>query len=123
MVYLLFLFSPKQTILQARACIKRELATLSARTARQKALAALHADALNLLTEVKEMPRHGLVVTENVCFDTQVPITAFEYHYDDSGSNATIKERIAYYYNTTSTSSSSTTTTTTTSTTKIVSIL
>ncbi len=99
MVHLLFLFSSTQTILQARACIQRELATLSgAQTARQKALAALHADALDLLTEVVDMPRHGLVVTENVCFNTMVPITAFEYLYDDSGTNAALKERIAYYY-------------------------
>jgi hypothetical protein len=125
MVYLLFLFSPKQTIMQARTCIQRELATLKTSSARQKALAALHIDALNLLAEVGEMPPHGgLVVTENVCFDTHVPITAFEYMYDDSGINATIKERIAYYYNTTTTTQTTTTktTTTTTSTTKIVAV-
>jgi len=105
MVYLLFLFAPQQTILQARACIQREMTTLkeaaaaaAAETRRHKTLVSLHGDALSLLDCVSEMPANGLVVTENVCFDTSVCVPDYAYYYDDSGTSAAIKERIAYYY-------------------------
>jgi hypothetical protein len=143
MVYLLFLFAPNQSILQARAYIQREILKLmdsagsasagsasagstgpagpagpagsvgpagsagsaskgSAGPAKPTSSVArnLHGDALSLLDCVSEMPPNGLVVTENVCFDTNVRVPAFAYYYDESGTSAAIKERIAYYYTT-----------------------
>ena len=75
-------------------------AAAAAQQQKALALASLHDDALNLLAEVVEIPQYGLVVTENVCFHTKVPIVAFESLIDASGTNATIKARIAYYYTT-----------------------
>lgn len=92
MVYLLFLFDPQQTILQARSCIQREMTKVTNQHQHHR---RLHADALSLLDSVREMPPHGLVVTENVCFDTKVRVPAFEYFCGDS---TAIQKRIAYYY-------------------------
>ena len=99
-MYLLFLFSSKQSISQARACIQRQRHLFSQQKGSPLNLAALHDDALNLMAEIVEMPQNGLVVTENVCFDPKVPIAGFESLFDKSGANATIKARIAYYYTT-----------------------
>jgi hypothetical protein len=102
-MYLLFLFSSKQSISQARACIQRQRHLFSQQKGSGSPplnLVALHDDALNLMAEIVEMPQNGLVVTENVCFDPKVSIAGFESLFDKSGTNATIKERISYYYTT-----------------------
>lgn len=101
MVYFLFLFSPKQSLLQARECIQLEIDALlllheEGRRRHNQFLANLHHDALSLMEHLQEMPPNGLGVTDSVCFDSALPVSKYQYMYDDSGDG--LQAQMTHYY-------------------------